>query len=67
MIEMHMFEYYNSLESKTNMDADSAELAKEKQQPSGRPFQCSCGRTYKSSPALYTHVRNKHNGTVTHL
>lgn len=27
-----------------------------------RIFICGCGRSYLSYPALYIHVRNKHNG-----
>ncbi len=29
-----------------------------------RPFECSCKKSYKSYPALYTHIKNKHNGIV---
>ena len=29
-----------------------------------RSFDCPCGKVYKSYPALYTHVRNKHDGKV---
>ena len=32
--------------------------------PGSRPFECSCGKTYKSYPALFVHIRNKHNGKV---
>ena len=27
-------------------------------------YECSCGKTYKSYPALYTHIKNKHQGKV---
>lgn len=27
-----------------------------------RNFHCGCGRSYLSYPALYTHVKNKHEG-----
>lgn len=27
-----------------------------------RNFICGCGKTYLSYPALYTHIKNKHNG-----
>lgn len=27
-----------------------------------RNFKCPCGRTYLSYPALYTHIKNKHDG-----
>lgn len=28
----------------------------------GRNFTCGCGKTYLSYPALYTHIKSKHNG-----
>ena len=28
----------------------------------GRDYTCGCGKTYLSYPALYTHIRTKHNG-----
>lgn len=28
----------------------------------GRNFSCNCGKSYLSYPALYTHIRTKHNG-----
>jgi hypothetical protein len=33
-----------------------------KTDPEGRRFQCGCGKTYLSYPALYTHIKNKHGG-----
>jgi hypothetical protein len=27
-------------------------------------FECPCGKTYKSYPAIFTHVKNKHEGKV---
>jgi len=27
-----------------------------------RNFHCGCGKSYLSYPALYTHVKTKHNG-----
>lgn len=29
-----------------------------------REFGCPCGKTYLSYPALFTHVKQKHNGKV---
>lgn len=29
-----------------------------------REFGCPCGKTYLSYPALYTHVKTKHDGKV---
>ena len=28
----------------------------------GRSFNCGCGKSYLSYPALYTHIKNKHHG-----
>jgi hypothetical protein len=28
----------------------------------GRDYVCGCGKTYLSYPALYTHIKTKHNG-----
>ena len=28
-----------------------------------RTYYCGCGKSYLSYPALYTHVKNKHEGT----
>ena len=33
-----------------------------KNETSGRDFTCGCGKTYLSYPALYTHIKTKHNG-----
>lgn len=30
----------------------------------GRNFTCPCGKSYLSYPALYTHVKTKHEGKV---
>ena len=31
-----------------------------------RDFKCPCGKAYLSYPALFTHVKQKHNGKVQH-
>jgi hypothetical protein len=28
----------------------------------GRDYQCGCGKRYLSYPALYTHIKTKHDG-----
>ena len=33
-----------------------------KKDNSERNFTCGCGKDYLSYPALYTHIKNKHNG-----
>ena len=30
----------------------------------GRTFTCGCGKSYLSYPALYTHIKQKHNGVT---
>lgn len=32
--------------------------------PNNRNFICGCGKSYLSYPALYTHIKQKHNGIV---
>lgn len=29
-----------------------------------RPYKCPCGKSYLSYPALFTHVKQKHQGNV---
>jgi hypothetical protein len=29
-----------------------------------RPYECPCKKSYKSYPALFTHIKNKHDGIV---
>jgi len=31
-----------------------------------RTFICSCGKDYLSYPALFTHIKQKHSGKVSH-
>jgi len=33
-----------------------------KNEKNGRDYICSCGKDYLSYPALYTHIKTKHNG-----
>lgn len=44
-----------------NMSADS------KNSDTKRQYGCPCGKTYLSYPALFTHVKHKHNGKVRFL
>ena len=32
--------------------------------PGQADFECSCGKAYRSYPALFTHIKNKHGGKV---
>lgn len=43
------------------MDSSSSNV--DKKQPS-RDYKCPCGKTYLSNAAIFTHIRQKHNGVV---
>lgn len=32
--------------------------------PNNRDYICPCGKSYLSYPALFTHIKTKHNGRV---
>lgn len=50
----------------TPQEDDYTEVKQKKRRPrsdeDGRNFSCSCGKSYLSYPALYTHIKTKHNG-----
>lgn len=46
------------------MEDASCFLSESDRGQSQKPFECSCGKGYKSYPALYTHIKNKHDGKV---
>lgn len=49
--------------SSINGDAYGKQKAPRKRTSVGeRNFTCGCGKCYLSYPALYTHVKNKHDG-----
>lgn len=35
---------------------------KNESESSSFKYSCTCGKSYKSKPAVYTHIKNKHNG-----
>ena len=37
---------------------------KPRNDPCGRDYICPCGKSYLSYPALFTHIKQKHNGRV---
>lgn len=47
-------------------DDDKDSFSKRKRRPRSsageRNYFCGCGKAYLSYPALYTHVKNKHDG-----
>lgn len=46
------------------MDKHSENSSEKKSKDSARAFGCPCGKTYLSYPALFTHVKQKHEGNV---
>ena len=60
----------NNIENQNPKEKDSLEnqnkQTKQKRRSKndfyGRDYVCGCGKTYLSYPALYTHIRTKHNG-----
>lgn len=40
----------------------SRQKRRSKNDANGRDYVCGCGKTYLSYPALYTHIKTKHNG-----
>ncbi len=45
-----------------NQSAAKRKNRRKKIDDDGRDYTCSCGKSYLSYPALYTHVKTKHNG-----
>lgn len=64
----------NNLSVKTEQKEKSVQQGSQPKQPGtkqkrrskndciGRDYVCGCGKTYLSYPALYTHIKTKHNG-----
>lgn len=43
-------------------DSDTKKKRRPRSSAGERNFFCGCGKAYLSYPALYTHVKNKHEG-----
>ena len=41
---------------------DHAPPKRQRSSAGDRNYKCGCGKSYLSYPALYTHVKNKHEG-----
>lgn len=58
----------SNLNSKQEKPSEEQPEEKRKRRPrsdeDGRNYSCSCGKSYLSYPALYTHIKTKHNGKV---
>jgi hypothetical protein len=46
----------------TNAELEKATSRRSRKDEEGRDFQCGCGKRYLSYPALYTHIKTKHDG-----
>lgn len=54
----------NGLISGLEKKGISKKRRRTKNDQSGRDFKCGCGKTYLSYPALYTHIKEKHDGQI---
>lgn len=45
-----------------NTDLEKVPSRRSRKDEDGRDFLCGCGKRYLSYPALYTHIKTKHNG-----
>ena len=64
----------NSIEKDTNVNNSSKksqvlktgqkQKRRSKNESYGRDYVCGCGKNYLSYPALYTHIKTKHDGKI---
>ena len=45
-----------------NPDCEKVTSRRSRKDEEGRDYQCGCGKRYLSYPALYTHIKTKHDG-----
>lgn len=45
-------------------DTEKKRARRTRKDEDGRDYICSCGKSYLSYPALYTHIKTKHDGKV---
>lgn len=59
-----MSDIHTSKTDRYNADRSAEEKRKRRTRNDGdgRNFSCTCGKSYLSYPALYTHIKTKHNG-----
>ena len=43
-------------------ESDKVTSRRSRKDEEGRDYQCGCGKRYLSYPALYTHIKTKHDG-----
>jgi hypothetical protein len=46
----------------TNLELEKVTSRRSRKDEEGRDFLCGCGKRYLSYPALYTHIKTKHDG-----
>lgn len=57
-----------NLQEEVDQDGNNPESSNQRQRrrnrndPNNRNFTCGCGKSYLSYPALYTHLKQKHDG-----
>jgi hypothetical protein len=58
-------DYYGEEGGSVNQSGQKAKhKRRSKNDNQGRDFRCGCGKKYLSYPALYTHIKTKHNGST---
>jgi hypothetical protein len=61
----HSDNYEREFEGDLNGNTDEARRRRRtRSDDKDRNYKCSCGRSYLSYPALYTHIKTKHDGKV---
>ena len=55
----------DALNDKSNNNEEKKKTRRTRKDEDGRDFTCPCGKSYLSYPALYTHIKTKHQGKVT--
>lgn len=59
------FQYYKlTLMALQEDSEDPLKKRRARNDPNNRDYKCPCGKSYLSYPALFTHVKQKHNGKV---
>ena len=45
-----------------NIELEKSTSRRSRKDEEGRDYLCGCGKRYLSYPALYTHIKTKHDG-----
>lgn len=54
----------DSRNDQSKKDLEKKRARRTRKDEDGRDYICSCGKSYLSYPALYTHIKTKHDGKV---